>query len=38
MLCLVFANGNVGGVVEQDVGGLEDRVREEAEFESVFVI
>jgi hypothetical protein len=37
MLCLVFADGDVRGVVEKDVGGLEDGVGEEAEFEGVFV-
>jgi hypothetical protein len=37
MLCLVFADGDVRGIVEKDVGGLEDGIGEEAEFESVFV-
>jgi hypothetical protein len=32
VLGLVFAHGDVGGVVEEDVGGLEDRVGEETEF------
>jgi hypothetical protein len=38
MLSLVFADWDVSGVVEQDVGSLEDRVREETEFEGVFVV
>jgi|TARA_R110002003_G_scaffold239_8_gene17248 hypothetical protein len=37
MLCLVFTDGNVSGVVEQDVGGLEDWIREETELERVLV-
>jgi hypothetical protein len=37
VLGLVFANGDVCCIVEEDVGGLQDRVREEAEFESGFV-
>ena len=38
VLGLVFANGHMGRVVEKDVGGLEDRVREEAEFEGILVV
>lgn len=37
MLGLVVADGDVGGLVEEDVGGLEDGVGEEAEFLGVFV-
>lgn len=36
VLGLVLADGHVGGVVEGDVGGLQDRVGEEAELELVF--
>jgi hypothetical protein len=38
VLGLVLAHRNVRRVVEQDVGGLQDRVREEAEFEGIFVV
>jgi hypothetical protein len=38
MLSLVFTDWDVSGVVEQDVGSLEDGVREETEFEGVFVV
>jgi hypothetical protein len=38
VLGLVFANGDVGGAVKEDVGGLEDGVGEEAKFEGVFVV
>jgi hypothetical protein len=38
MLCLVLADWDVGRVVQKYVSGLEDWVREETEFESVFVI
>jgi hypothetical protein len=38
MLGLVFADGDVRGVVEEYVGGLEDGVGEETEFEGVFVV
>lgn len=37
VLSLVFTDGDMGGAVEKDVGGLEDGVGEEAEFERVFV-
>ena len=35
---MVLANGDVGSVVEEYVGSLENGVREETEFESVFVV
>jgi len=35
VLALVFADRDVGGAVDEDVGGLEDGVREEAVFEAV---
>jgi hypothetical protein len=38
MLCLVFAYGDVGCVVEENIGGLKDGVREETKLEGVFVI
>jgi hypothetical protein len=38
MLSLVFTDWDVSGVVEEDVGSLEDGVREETEFEGVFVV
>jgi hypothetical protein len=34
---LILADGDVGGVVEENVGGLQDGVGEEAEFEGIFV-
>jgi hypothetical protein len=34
---LVLANWDVCSLVKKDVGGLQDRVREETEFESIFV-
>jgi hypothetical protein len=37
MLRLVFADRDVGCVVEEDIGGLKDGVREETELEGVFV-
>lgn len=37
MLLLVLADGDVGGLVEEDVGGLQDGVGEEAELEGGLV-
>jgi hypothetical protein len=37
MLCLVFANGDVCSLVKKDIGGLQDRVGEQTEFEGIFV-
>jgi hypothetical protein len=37
MLRLIFTNGNMRGVVQKDVSGLEDRVGKETEFKSIFV-
>jgi hypothetical protein len=34
---LVLADWDVGGVVEEDVGSLQNGIGEETEFESVFV-
>lgn len=36
VLRLVFADGHQGAAVQQDVGGLQDGVAEESEFERVF--
>lgn len=38
VLDLVFAHRHMGCVVEKDVGGLEDGVGEEPEFESILVV
>ena len=37
MLGLVFADGDMRRVVQEDVGGLQDRVGEEAEFDGWLV-
>jgi hypothetical protein len=37
MLCLVFANGNMRSVIKENVGGLENRIGKESEFQGIFV-
>jgi hypothetical protein len=38
VLGLVFADWDMGGVVEEDISGLEDGIREKTKFQGVFVV